>query len=107
MVAGGVGVMLCALPEMIDNWTELINGNHVTEASQSLRDTVYAIREVIRIMKRELKTTQQMLQEIEQEQQRLQELEEEESSDEEDEYRFCVEDLHKPMGPAHPAGPNT
>ncbi len=27
------------LPEMIDNWKELIEENHVTEASQSLRDT--------------------------------------------------------------------
>ncbi len=27
------------LPEMIDNWKKLIEENHVTEASQSLRDT--------------------------------------------------------------------
>ncbi|KAA8587325.1 hypothetical protein FQN60_016187 [Etheostoma spectabile] len=50
VVRGAVG-MSFALPEMIDNWIELIEKNHVTEASQSLRDTANANLEMNRILR--------------------------------------------------------
>ncbi|XP_034721566.1 uncharacterized protein LOC117940359 [Etheostoma cragini] len=49
-VGGAVG-MAFALPEAIDNWTEQIKKNHVTEASQSLRDTAKAIRKMTRVLR--------------------------------------------------------
>lgn len=42
VVGGAVGLVI-ELPEMIEDWKKLIENNHVTEASQSLRDTADAI----------------------------------------------------------------
>ncbi|XP_058628189.1 uncharacterized protein LOC131538365 isoform X2 [Onychostoma macrolepis] len=78
-LVGGLGVQMMtrALPEMIDNWKEMIEGNHVTEASQSLRDTAYGIQETTRTLKEQIQKIKKMLQEIEQEKQKLQEIEQE------------------------------
>ncbi|XP_044188535.1 uncharacterized protein LOC122967786 [Thunnus albacares] len=43
MAVGGAVGLAFALSEAIDNWKDLIEKNHVTEASQSLRDTADAI----------------------------------------------------------------
>ena len=40
-----------ALYEAIDSWTDLIKNNHVTEASQSLRDTAYNIRKISKTLR--------------------------------------------------------
>ncbi|KAI7794742.1 hypothetical protein IRJ41_025971, partial [Triplophysa rosa] len=105
MVVGGLYLMKCALPEMIDNWTKMIKGNHVTEASQSLRDTADEIQNATWTQKEQIKTTKKIFQEIkrklqntkeieqeqqntkeiEQEQQNTKETEQEESSEEETE----------------------
>ncbi|XP_048034785.1 uncharacterized protein LOC125260447 isoform X2 [Megalobrama amblycephala] len=76
-VAGGLCLMEYALPEMIDNWTKMIEGNHVTEASQSLRDTADRIQNATQTMKEQIKKTKKMLQVIEQKQQESQETEQE------------------------------
>lgn len=41
---------------MIDNWTKMIEGNHVTEASLSLRDTADKTQNTIQILKEQMKT---------------------------------------------------
>ncbi|XP_032386872.1 uncharacterized protein LOC116698792 [Etheostoma spectabile] len=51
MVVGGAVGMSFALHEFINNWKELIAKNHVTEASQSLRDTADAILQMTRILR--------------------------------------------------------
>ncbi|XP_032364966.1 uncharacterized protein C53C9.2, partial [Etheostoma spectabile] len=103
-VGGAVG-MAFALPEAIDNWTELIKKNHVTEASQSLRDTAAAIRKMTRVLRgqfddmkkmfddiaerekerEEKKTTQDWDERDEEEEEEEREEEEEESNREEEE----------------------
>ncbi|XP_048012239.1 uncharacterized protein LOC125245610 [Megalobrama amblycephala] len=96
MVVGGIGVMACELPEMIDNWTKMIKGNHVTKASKSLRDTADGIQNATQTMKEQIEKIKKILQEIEQEQQKTEvteqvkqktteETEQEESSEEETE----------------------
>ncbi|KAA8587328.1 hypothetical protein FQN60_016190, partial [Etheostoma spectabile] len=50
-VVGGAVGMSFALHEFINNWKELIAKNHVTEASQSLRDTADAILQMTRILR--------------------------------------------------------
>lgn len=53
-VAGGAVGLAFALPEAIDNWKELIKNNHVTEASQSLRDTADALLKISRTLREQL-----------------------------------------------------
>lgn len=53
-VVEGLGVITRALPEMIDNWKEMISGDHVTEASQSLRDTADGIQNTTQKMKEQI-----------------------------------------------------
>ena len=48
---GGAVGMGFALYEAIDSWTDLIKNNHVTEASQSLRDTAYNIRKISKTLR--------------------------------------------------------
>uniref|UniRef100_UPI0037E6FEAF uncharacterized protein n=1 Tax=Semicossyphus pulcher TaxID=241346 RepID=UPI0037E6FEAF len=65
MVVGGAVGMAFALPEAIDNWTELAKKNQVTEASQSLRDTADDLLEISRTLKKQLDKIEQMFQEFE------------------------------------------
>ena len=51
-VVGGAVGMGFALYEAIDSWTDLIKNNHVTEASQSLRDTADDIRKICEALKK-------------------------------------------------------
>ncbi|XP_034080444.1 uncharacterized protein LOC117551621 [Gymnodraco acuticeps] len=48
MVVGGVVGLAFALDEAIDSWKKMIEKNHVTEASQSLRDTADALDQMSR-----------------------------------------------------------
>ena len=50
-VVGGAVGMGFALPEAIDNWKDLIEKNHETEASRSLRDTADDILKMCRTLK--------------------------------------------------------
>ncbi|XP_067426918.1 uncharacterized protein [Thunnus thynnus] len=52
-VVGAVGLVF-ALSEAIDNWKDMIEKNHVTEASQSLRDTADTILEMTRTLRKQL-----------------------------------------------------
>lgn len=52
-MGGAVGLAF-ALSEAIDNWKDMIEKNHVTEASQSLRDTADAILEMTRTLRKQL-----------------------------------------------------
>ncbi|XP_042249641.1 uncharacterized protein LOC121884734 [Thunnus maccoyii] len=54
MAVGGAVGMAFALSEAIDNWKDLIEKNHVTEASQSLRNTADAILKVTRTLRKQL-----------------------------------------------------
>lgn len=53
LVGGTVGLAF-ALPEAIDSWTQMIKNNHVTKASQSLRDTANAIRRMTKSLMEQL-----------------------------------------------------
>ncbi|XP_069371596.1 uncharacterized protein [Paralichthys olivaceus] len=68
MVVGGAIGMAFALPEAIDNWTDLIKNNNVTEASQSLRDTAKAIKKMTRTLSDQFEDMKRMLEEMEKEQ---------------------------------------
>jgi len=46
--------MLFTLREAIDNWTDMIKKNHVTEASKSLRDKADEIKEVTQTLREQL-----------------------------------------------------
>ncbi|XP_049417096.1 uncharacterized protein LOC125879308 [Epinephelus fuscoguttatus] len=61
MVVGGAVGMAFALPEAIDSWKEMIEKNHVTEASQSLRDTADAIVNMTQTLREQLDTIRQYL----------------------------------------------
>ncbi|KAM3623722.1 uncharacterized protein V6R79_014932 [Siganus canaliculatus] len=54
MAVGGAVGLVFALPEAIDSWKEMIKNNHVTEASQSLRDTASDILRMTRKLKEQL-----------------------------------------------------
>ncbi|XP_035006949.1 uncharacterized protein LOC118104010 [Hippoglossus stenolepis] len=68
MLVGGAIGMAFALPEAIDNWTDLIKNNNVTEASQSLRDTAKAIQKITQALKDQFKDMKRMLEKMEEEQ---------------------------------------
>ena len=50
--------MVFALSESIDNWKECVTKNHVTEASQSLRNTAESIDEFCRKLRNNLERIQ-------------------------------------------------
>ncbi|KAM3623721.1 uncharacterized protein V6R79_014932 [Siganus canaliculatus] len=54
MAVGGAVGLVFALPEAIDSWMDMIKNNHVTEASQSLRDMSNGIRDMTRKLKEQL-----------------------------------------------------
>ncbi|KAM3623719.1 uncharacterized protein V6R79_014932 [Siganus canaliculatus] len=54
MAVGGAVGLVFTLPEAIDSWKEMIKNNHVTEASQSLRDTANDILRMTRKLKEQL-----------------------------------------------------
>lgn len=64
MVVGGAVGMAFALPEAIDNWKDLIEKNHVTEASQSLRDTAGAIQEMTQTLTEQLDNIKKVLERL-------------------------------------------
>ncbi|XP_044187309.1 trichohyalin-like [Thunnus albacares] len=68
LVVGGAVGMAFALSEAIDNWKDMIEKNHVTEASQSLRDTADAILEMTRTLRKQLDDMKRMLEEMEKQQ---------------------------------------
>ncbi|XP_035800187.2 uncharacterized protein LOC118469723 [Amphiprion ocellaris] len=63
-VVGGAVGMVFALQEAIDNWTDMIKKNHVTEASQSLRDTANSIRKATQTLRKQLDSIKKMLDEM-------------------------------------------
>ncbi|XP_051275853.1 uncharacterized protein LOC127374500 [Dicentrarchus labrax] len=69
MVVGGAVGLAFELPEAIDNWKELIKNNHVTEASQSLRDTAKAIEKICQTLREQFDNMKKMLQEMDKRQQ--------------------------------------
>lgn len=56
MIVGGAAGLAFTLPEATANWKKLIEGNHVTEASQSLRDTAEALLETSGVLRNQLRT---------------------------------------------------
>lgn len=54
MVAGGALGLIFSLPEAIESWEKLTEGNHVTEASESLRKTAKSFLKATQAMKRQL-----------------------------------------------------
>ncbi|XP_067426911.1 uncharacterized protein [Thunnus thynnus] len=68
MAVGGAVGLAFALSEAIDNWKDMIEKNHVTEASQSLRDTADAILEMTRTLRKQLDDMKRMLEEMEKQQ---------------------------------------
>ncbi|XP_028268090.1 uncharacterized protein LOC114440035 isoform X2 [Parambassis ranga] len=72
-VVGGAVGMAFALSEAIDNWKDLIKKNHVTEASQSLRDTADAIKKMTQTLREQLDSIKRMLKKVVQRQQEQQE----------------------------------
>ncbi|CAN9505038.1 unnamed protein product [Ophioblennius macclurei] len=64
MVVGGAVGMAFALPEAIDSWKEMIKKNHVTEASQSLRDTAKEIRKMTKTLRNQLDAIKNWLKEM-------------------------------------------
>ncbi|XP_053281649.1 uncharacterized protein LOC128442994 isoform X2 [Pleuronectes platessa] len=69
MLVGGVIGMAFALNDAIDNWTDLIKTNNVTEASQSLRDTAKAIQNILQALRDRFEDMKQMLKKMKKEQQ--------------------------------------
>ncbi|XP_028268100.1 uncharacterized protein LOC114440038 isoform X3 [Parambassis ranga] len=72
-VIGGAVGMAFALSEAIDNWKDLIKKNHVTEASQSLKDTADAIKKMTQTLREQLDSIKMMLKKVVQRQQEQQE----------------------------------
>ena len=50
--------MVFALPESIDSWKELVTKKHVTEASQSLKNTAENIDQFCKDLRNNLKMIQ-------------------------------------------------
>lgn len=63
-ILGGIVGLAFSLPEAIDNWTEAIKKNHVTEASQSLRDTAKQIKEATEKLSNNLSEIKEILKEV-------------------------------------------
>ncbi|KAE8282664.1 hypothetical protein D5F01_LYC18051 [Larimichthys crocea] len=64
MVVGGAVGLAFALPEAVDSWKEAIKKNHVTEASQSLRDTADTILKMTRKLREQFDSMREMLQKL-------------------------------------------
>ncbi|KAJ3600806.1 hypothetical protein NHX12_031781, partial [Muraenolepis orangiensis] len=62
---GAVG-MVFALTESIDNWKEMVKKKHVTEASQSLRDSAEKIEQFCKELRNELKIIEQAIEQANQ-----------------------------------------
>ncbi|KAJ3600699.1 hypothetical protein NHX12_031677 [Muraenolepis orangiensis] len=62
---GAVG-MVFALNESIDNWKEMVKEKHVTEASQSLRDSAEKIEQFCKELRNELKIIEQAIEQANQ-----------------------------------------
>ncbi|XP_035511240.1 uncharacterized protein LOC118323390 [Morone saxatilis] len=60
MVVGGAVGLAIELPEVIENWKKLIENNHVTEASQLLRDTADDILVTCRTLREQFNSIRQM-----------------------------------------------
>ncbi|XP_031162790.1 uncharacterized protein LOC116055131 [Sander lucioperca] len=73
-VVGGAVGMAFALSEAIDNWKDSIKKNHVTEASQSLRDTADAILKMTRTLRGQFDDMKKMFDDIAKSQQHEEEL---------------------------------
>ncbi|XP_067084136.1 uncharacterized protein [Osmerus mordax] len=63
-IGGGVLGVALSLPGMISNIKELVKGDHVTEASQSLRDTAKEMKTVAEDFEKELDLIQKIIKEI-------------------------------------------
>ncbi|KAI3359376.1 hypothetical protein L3Q82_002884 [Scortum barcoo] len=63
VVGGAVGLAF-ALPEAIDSWTDQIKNNHVTKASQSLKDTSDTILKTLETLKKHFREIKEMLQKL-------------------------------------------
>ncbi|KAE8278865.1 hypothetical protein D5F01_LYC22444 [Larimichthys crocea] len=73
VVVGGAVGLAFAFPEAVDNWKEAIKNNHVTEASQSLKDTADAILKMTRVLREQFDNMRKMLVDMaeQQEQERI------------------------------------
>ncbi|XP_027132029.1 apical junction molecule-like [Larimichthys crocea] len=73
MVVGGAVGLAFAFPEAVDNWKEAIKNNHVTKASQSLKDTADAILKMTRELREQFDNMRKMLVDVaeQQEQERI------------------------------------
>ncbi|XP_074552985.1 uncharacterized protein LOC141809720 [Halichoeres trimaculatus] len=65
MAVGGVIGLAFELPEAIDQWKELISNNHVTAASQSLRDTADDLLKISRTLREQLDKIRRMFKDFE------------------------------------------
>ncbi|KAM8724111.1 uncharacterized protein AB9X84_003914 [Acanthopagrus schlegelii] len=74
MVVGGAVGMGFALPEAIDNWKDLIEKNHETEASRSLRDTADDILKMCRTLKDQFDNMRTALEEMDKRQREEEEM---------------------------------
>ncbi|XP_038566029.1 uncharacterized protein LOC119896608 [Micropterus salmoides] len=63
VVGGAVGLGF-ALSEVIDNWTDLIKNNHVTEASQSLRDTADELLKISQTLREQFDNIKKMFEQM-------------------------------------------
>ncbi|XP_051797401.1 uncharacterized protein LOC127531665 isoform X3 [Acanthochromis polyacanthus] len=61
---GGAVLLVFALDEAIDNWKDMIKKNHVTEASQSLRDTAHSIRQATQTLREQLDSIKKVMDEM-------------------------------------------
>ncbi|XP_076607632.1 uncharacterized protein LOC143333471 [Chaetodon auriga] len=64
MVVGGAVGLAFALPEAIENWKDQIEKNHVTEASQSLRNTADALLKITCNLREQLNNMKKMFDEV-------------------------------------------
>ncbi|XP_020496665.2 uncharacterized protein [Labrus bergylta] len=64
MAVGGVIGIAFELPEAINQWKDLIEKNHVTEASQSLRDTANDLEKISRTLREQLDKIKKMFKEF-------------------------------------------
>ncbi|CAJ1075497.1 uncharacterized protein LOC117831718 [Xyrichtys novacula] len=65
MAVGGVIGLAFELPEAIDQWKELVSNNHVTEASQSLRDTAEDLQKITKTLREQLDKIKEILKDLE------------------------------------------
>ncbi|KAF1380247.1 hypothetical protein PFLUV_G00184850 [Perca fluviatilis] len=72
-VVGGAVGMAFALPEAIDNWKDMIEKNHATEASQSLRDTADTILKMTQTLRGQFDDMKKMFDDLAKSQQQHEE----------------------------------